>query len=189
MRAKSSKKRLAVTKAARKPAPTPRGRKLAAPQRGLLARARAFLRDTVGHATTETVIMVPVLVAIWGGIYYTHGRYEAALDMANFTRSHLWIHAYSGCEQRAPGRTDISNFDSSSSGFITGAVSFILGSGILPGFNFDEVEATRDTRFERPAILGEGSVQMGYNVVTLCNEQTQGEAGLFSTAWRMFFGG
>ncbi len=146
-----------------------------------------WLRDVAGHATTETVIMIPVFIAIWGGIWYTHGRYRKAINMAQFTRAHTWQHAFSGCEEDPPGRTTIGDRADSRDSFIEGAVSFIVGSGIIPGFQFDEVEGQRDTSIARPAVLGEGSAHMGYNVVVLCNERTQGERGLLRTAWDLFF--
>ena len=142
-----------------------------------------WLRDVAGHATTETVIMIPVFVAIWGGIFYTHQRYRKAVNMAQFTRAHTWQHAFEGCEEPPAGRTRIGDRADSRDGFIEGAVGFLVGSGIIPGFQFDEVEGTRDTSVERPRVLGEGSVRMGYNVVVLCNEQTQGEVGLWDAAW------
>lgn len=147
-----------------------------------------WLRDVAGHATTETVIMIPVFVAIWGGIWYTHGRYRKAVNMAQFTRAHVWAHAYSGCDGAPPsGRTRIGERGEDHSGSIDGITSLLFGSGIIPGFQFDEVEGTRDTSIERPSVLGEGSVNMGYNLVVLCNEQTSEDVGFWSAAKDMFF--
>lgn len=147
-----------------------------------------WLKSKVGHATTETVIMIPVFVAIWGGIWYTHGRYRKAINMAQFTRAHVWAHAFEGCEGSPPGGgTSFSDRADNRDGFIEGAVGFIVGSGILPGFQFDEIEATRQTSIERPTVLGEGTVSMGHNLVVLCNEQTQADTGLFDAAWGVFF--
>jgi hypothetical protein len=152
-------------------------------RRGVLA----WLRDVAGNATTETVIMIPVFVAIWGGIWYTHGRYRKAQNMAQFTRAHVWAHAWSGCEGGASGSTDIGERGTDSSGFIDGAVSLLFASGIIPGFQFDEVEGRRRTSIERPAVLGEGTVQMGHDLVVMCNERTQDDVGGFDAAWGMFF--
>ncbi|HJL17696.1 MAG TPA: hypothetical protein RMH99_18675 [Sandaracinaceae bacterium LLY-WYZ-13_1] len=151
-------------------------------RRGFLA----WLRDVAGNATTETVIMIPVFVGIWGGIWYTHGRYRKAQNMAQFTRAHAWAHAYAGCEGSAGGSTSIGERGSDSSGFIDGVVSLLFGSGILPGFQFDEIEGRRSTSIERPAVLGEGSVSMGHNLVVMCNERTQEDFGAFEAAAGMF---
>jgi hypothetical protein len=146
-----------------------------------------WLRDVAGNATTETVIMIPVFIAIWGGTWYTHGRYRKAIQMAQFTRAHTWQHAFEGCEGSPPGHTDIGARSDDSSGAIDGAVSMLFGSGIIPGFQFDEVEGRRHTSIERPTVLGEGTARMGYNVVVLCNERVQADVGLFSAARDMFF--
>lgn len=146
-----------------------------------------WLRDVAGHATTETVIMIPVFIAIWGGIWYTHGRYRKAIQMAQFTRAHTWAHAFEGCEGSPPGHTSIGDRADDRSGFIDGAVGLLFGSGLIPGFQFDEVEGTRRTSIQRPSVLGEGTVNMGYNVVVMCNEHTQADVGMFSAARDMFF--
>lgn len=146
-----------------------------------------WLRDVAGHATTETVIMIPVFVAIWGGIWYTHGRYRKAINMAQFTRAHTWQHAFEGCEGSPSGSTSIGDRADSRDGFIDGAVGLLFGSGIIPGFQFDEVEGQRSTSIERPAVLGEGSASMGYNVVVLCNERPQRDGSFWDAAWGMFF--
>lgn len=146
-----------------------------------------WLRDVAGHATTETVIMIPVFIAIWGGIWYTHGRYRKAINMAQYARAHTWQHAFEGCEGSPPGSTSIGDRSDDRSGFIDGITGLLFGSGIIPGFQFDEVEGRRSTSIERPAVLGEGSANMGYNVVVLCNERTQEDRGFWDAAWGMFF--
>ena len=149
-----------------------------------------FLREVAGNATTETVIMIPVFVGIWGGIFYTQQRYRKAINMAQYTRAHTWSHAFNNCEGGGgTNNTRISEEVESADGWISGAVDLLFGSGIIPGFQFDEVEGRRDTQLERPAVLGEGTVTMSDNLVILCNEQVQGERGFARTAWRMFFGG
>ena len=153
-------------------------------KRGLIS----LLYDVAGHATTETVIMVPVLIAIWGGIWYTHQRYRKAINMAQYTRAHIWEHAFASCEGSPPGRTRISTGGYSGDGFISGATD-LLFSGVIPGFNIDEVEARRDTQLDRPAVLGEGTVRMEHNLVLMCNETPQGERSFARDAWAMFVGG
>lgn len=147
----------------------------------------SWLRHVGGNATTETVIMIPLFVGIWGGIWYTHGRYRKAQNMAQFTRSHVWAHAYSGCEGSPGGSTDISERGSDSSGFIDGVFSLFFARGIIPGFQFDEIEGTRTTSIDRPAVLGEGTVSMGHNLVLMCNERPSADVGGLDAAWGMFF--
>lgn len=153
-------------------------------QQGFLS----WLRDVAGNATTETVIMMPVLIAIWGSIYYTHQRYRGAVNMAQYTRAHTWQHAYAGCDGSPPStNTRVGDRVTDSSGFIDGALSMIFDAGIIPGFQFDEVEGQRDKSVERPAVLGEGTVQMRHNLIVMCNETTQGDRGLFDAARSVFF--
>jgi len=149
-----------------------------------------LLRDVAGNATTETVIMIPVFIAIWGGIWYTHQRHRKAVNMAQYTRAHTWEHAFDGCDGDTPGtNTRIAEGRFSGEGAISGIVDLLFGEGLIPGFAFDEVEGRRTASLQRPAVLGEGSVSMGDNLVMLCNEQTQEHGGFARTAWRMFFGG
>jgi hypothetical protein len=138
-----------------------------------------WLRSIAGHATTETVIMIPIFVAIWGGLWYTHQRYRKALDMAQYTRAHTWEHAFGGCEGSPPsGHTTISDRSDDRSGFLDGFVSSALGA--IPGFQFEEIEGRRRTSLERPAVLGEGTVTMGHNLVVLCNEPKGGDDSYLS---------
>ena len=152
-----------------------------------LKRRRSFLgrllRDVLGNATTETVIMIPAFVIIWGGIYYTYLRHERYISMSQFTRADVWAHAYSACEDRR-GDTTISNYDSDSEGFISGIVSTAMS--VMPGFHFDEIEGQRTRSAQRPAVLGEGSAHMGHNLVVLCNEHTTEDSDLLTVALGMF---
>ena len=170
-----------MSDAPRKRAPKPQKLR----KRGFIS----LLRDIAGNATTETVIMIPVFVGIWGGIWYTHQRYRKAINMTQYTRAHTWAHAFNACNGGAGGSTNISTGGYSGDGAISGAVDLLFGSGLIPGFNFDEIEGRRNTSLSRPAVLGEGTVSMEHNLVVLCNEEIQGERGFARTAWRMFFGG
>lgn len=152
-------------------------------------RKRSFLsilRDIAGNATTETVIMIPVFVAIWGGIWYTHQRYRKAINMAQYTRAHTWEHGYGGCGGSPAGSTDISDGGYSGDGYMSGAVGLLFGSGIIPGFRFDELEGRRETSLERPRVLGEGTVHMADNLVILCNEEAQEDPGLWEAGLMLF---
>ncbi len=157
------------------------------PQKLRNRRFLSLLRDVAGTATVETVIMIPVMVGIWGGIWYTHQRYRHAVNMAQYTRAHTWAQAFAGCDGSSPSSTTINTGGYSGEGAISGTVDLLFGSGLIPGFNFDEIEGRRQTSVQRPAVLGEGTVSMEHNLVILCNEQVQGERGFARTAWRMFF--
>lgn len=146
-----------------------------------------WLRDVAGHATTETVIMIPVFIAIWGGIWYTHQRHRKAINMAQYTRAHAWAHAYDACEGD-PGTTQIQETETSDAGFVNGVVDLLFGTGLIPGMRFHEVVGERETSLERPAVLGEGTVTMRHNLTLLCNEEIQGEKTFWEVAWGMFFG-
>ena len=147
----------------------------------------SWLRHVGGNATTETVIMIPLFVGIWGGIWYTHGRYRKAQNMAQFTRAHVWQHAFDACDGDPAGSTDIANRGTDSSGFIDGVVSLLFASGIIPGFQFDELEGRRETSIDRPSVLGEGTVTMGHNLVLMCNERPHDSFSLFDAGWGLFF--
>ena len=131
--------------------------------------------------------MIPVFVGIWGGIWYTHQRYRKAINMAQYTRAHTWAHAYGGCEGSPPeGNTTISDAGYSGDGFISGAVGLLFGSGIIPGFGFDELEGRRETSLDRPRVLGSGTVRMADNLVVLCNEEAQDDPGLWEAGLMLF---
>ncbi|MGE0790769.1 MAG: hypothetical protein AB7S26_34160 [Sandaracinaceae bacterium] len=147
----------------------------------------AWLRESIGHATTETLIMIPIFIAIWGGIWYTHQRYRAAINMAQFTRAHTWSHAFDACEGPT-GTTSVTESETSDAGFVGGVVDLLFGDGLIPGMRFHEVEGQRETSVDKPAVLGEGTVNMRHNIVMLCNEPLQGDRSFWEVAWAMFFG-
>ena len=101
---------LALEMPAKKRATTPT-KKLRRPGR------RGWLRDVAGNATTETVIMIPIIVVIWGGIAYTHQRYRKAINEGQLARAHVWQHAFAACEGGPPsGNTRIGESSDDSSG-------------------------------------------------------------------------
>lgn len=148
----------------------------------------SLLRDIAGHATTETVIMIPVFVAIWGGIWYTHQRHRLAINMLQQTRADTWQHAFEADCGGPSGTTRIQASDQDvGGGFVTGVTDLLFGGALL-GMRIDEVEGRRSGSVQRPAVLGEGTANYETNLVIMCNEQTQGERGFWEVAWAMFFG-
>lgn len=166
-------------------------RPVPAPRKKLRVRRPGFfgwLRDVAGNATTETVIMIPVFVAIWGGTVYTHQRYRAAQNMSQYTRAHTWQHAFASCEGDSPSpRTQISERSSSSDSAIGGTISFVFEVLAFVGFSFNEVEGERNVTVDRPSVLGEGTVSMGHNIFMLCNERRQEDSNFFTSAYQLFF--
>lgn len=147
----------------------------------------SILRDVAGHATTETVIMIPVFVIIWGGIWYTQQRHRLAINMVQQTRADTWAHAFAEDCSGPSGTTTIQASDQDvGGGFVTGIVDLLFGGALL-GMRIDEVEGRRQNSIERPAVLGEGTANYTTNLVIMCNEQTQGERGFWQVAWDMFF--
>ncbi len=145
-----------------------------------------WLRDVAGNATTETVIMIPIFVVIWGGIAYTHQRYRKAINEGQLARAHVWQHAFAACEGGPPsGNTRIGESSDDSSGFISGVVDLLLT--IAPGFSIDEIRGERQDTVDRPAVLGEGSVNIEHSLTVMCNEPDRGDPTLWDAAWGLFF--
>lgn len=156
-------------------------KKLARPRGGL----SSLLADIRGHAAAETVIMIPVLAIIWGGVFYAHQRYVRAIHMSQATRAHVWAHAYEGCEGSPRGDTRISTASSSMDGFVSGAVELLFIAD--PGMNFEEIEGRRQGTVQRPAVLGEGSVTVSHQYVLMCNQRTSDIDNFALDAWLRFF--
>ena len=156
------------------------------PTKKLRKRSRlAFFSDITGNATTETVIMLPAFIIIWGCIIYVHQAYTANQDMSMQTRADTWAHAYNDCQGGAMGDTRIGESSQDSSGFIGGIVDLILT--VAPGFDFEVIEGQRNTSVAKPTILGEGSIALAHNLVVYCNEESRPDESLLEQAWGFFF--
>jgi hypothetical protein len=57
--------------------------------------------DQRGAAFSESVIMMPVLLIVWGGIVYTHDRYSDTIENASENRGCVMAGATSGCRGSA----------------------------------------------------------------------------------------
>lgn len=141
-------------------------------------RLRNLLRDERGTATTETVIMLPFFILVWGLIFYVFDYFHSRIEHQMWTRRHAWRHAYTGCESDGSyGRTSMDEtggFDGE--GFV-GHVDDVLS--VLPGFHFDEIRANRTATVNRPEVIGGGGLTHEREMYLLCNEVPHG-ANLFS---------
>ncbi len=73
------------------PASSPRGIST------LRRRRTRFFRDTRGGVFAETVIMMPVFVTLFWLLFYMHGNFKKAVDVAASRRAAAWNHALNGC--------------------------------------------------------------------------------------------
>lgn len=167
---------------------------------------RRLLADEQGTATTETVIMIPMFVIVWGCIVYVTQVFQATIEMRSRIRRDTWAYAYNSCEDMPDTGTTLSTSpgfipDSTGAGSdaegaasggggvisILGAVSTIMS--YIPGLNFESLEGSRsDFRVERPAVIGGGSMSMGADLTILCNEQPQGVISMLVDAVSSAFG-
>ncbi len=150
----------------------------------MLRKLRRLLDDTEGAVFAEAVIMLPVLILMWAIIIYLHSAFRAGMHNASVVRDHAWTHAFSSCEWEPPAPTSVSPAGSAEGETYTGPISFLLSSGIIPGFSIDEVRTEREGSLDRPRHLGGGEKRYDWFLVMLCNEPSRdpGDAP-FWEAW------
>ena len=178
---------------------------LRASRRGLL---RRLLADERGAATTETVIMIPMYVIVWGCIVYVSQHFQNTIEIRARVRRDTWAYAYGACGD-APGTNtsmatsrglvpDASGASGDPEGSARGGGG-TLGGGIvgaidnilsyIPGLNFRTAVGSRsDFRTRRPAVIGGGELQVAANLTILCNERPQGALSFIWSAVRSAFG-
>lgn len=171
---------------------------------------RRLLDDEEGTATTETVIMIPMFVIVWGCIVYVTNVFQGTIEMRARIRRDTWAYAYTSCEDRPETGTDLdisrgiipdptggaaessatggaSTGSSGGVGDLVGMVDNILS--FIPGLNFESLEGHRNNfTVDRPAVIGGGSMTMGANLVILCNEQPDDVFSFIISAVRGAFG-
>ena len=69
---------------------------------------RRLLADEEGAATTETVIMIPMFVIVWGCIVYVTQVFQATIEMRSRIRRDTWAYAYNSCEDMPDTGTNLS---------------------------------------------------------------------------------
>lgn len=173
---------------------------------------KRLLADEGGTATTETVIMIPMFVIVWGCIVYVTNVFQGTIEMRARIRRDMWAYAYTGCEDMPSTGTTLSTSrgiipdptgagpgaeSAGRGGAATGSAGGIGGlAGILdtvlsyiPGLNFESLEGNRsDFRVERPSVIGGGSMSMGADMFILCNEVPTNVFSFIIDAVRSAFG-
>lgn len=156
---------------------------------------RALLADERGTATTETVIMIPMYVIVWGCIVYVTNFFQNTIEMRSRLRRDTWAYAYTGCSDRPSTDTNLPDpsrgilpdttggaFESSSRGGAStgeaGGVGGLLGAldgliSYVPGLTFRTLVGDRRTGVDRPNVIGGGRLNMTANFTILCNERPQ----------------
>lgn len=167
---------------------------------------RRILTDEGGTATTETVIMIPMYVIVWGCIVYVTNHFQNTIELRARIRRDTWAYAYTACEDRpgtgttldlsrglvpdASGSTDGGEGAASGGGsvaMIGGVVDNILS--YIPGLNFQTLRGHRaDFRTPRPAVIGGGTLAVSADLTMLCNEKPQGALSFIVDAVKSAFG-
>jgi hypothetical protein len=177
---------------------------LRASRRGLLCR---LLADERGAATTETVIMIPMYVIVWGCIVYVTQHFQNTIELRARVRRDAWAYAYGACQDPPGTNTSIATSRglepdptgetgdpegsargaAGSLGGAFGAIDTIIS--YIPGLNFQTVVGSRsDFRTRRPAVIGGGELTVSASLTLLCNERPQSALSFIWSAVRGAFG-
>jgi len=132
-------------------------------QRSLGRRFR-LIEDERGTAMTETAIMLPVFLMIWGGILYTFVLGRSILEMQVNVRRDAWTYAYAGCRGDT-GDTNISEESITPSG--APGVSIPLFGAIMD-FVSKQFHANREDTVSSSSLRREN--QIAVDVAWVCNE-------------------
>lgn len=167
------------------PSPHRHGAARARPWRAHSRRAHSWrarlLRDERGAAMTETVIMMPAFLILWGSVFYVFTLGRNIVEMNVRIRQGAWQRAYDGCRTTPEAPTRIAEGE-------TGLSS----TGGLPGFFgrildtlFDEFTASRSGEVAQPPVLGGESQRYRGAMVWMCNEDPEdyGFANMVARAW------
>jgi hypothetical protein len=169
---------------------------------------RRLLSDERGTATTETVIMIPMYVIVWGCIVYVTNHFQNTIELRSRIRRDTWAYAYGACQDAPSTGTSMSLSrgivpdPSGSSGDPEGGArggGSVLGGGVvgaidnilsyIPGLNFQTLVGSRsDFRTPRPAVIGGGELRVAADLTLLCNERPQGALSFIWNAVRSAFG-
>ena len=138
-------------------------------KRRLPSHRLGLLADEQGAAMTETAIMLPSLILIWGGILYAFTLAQSIIEMNVQLRADSWTYAYSGCE----GDQGESNFSTSS--FDGGGdVPDLPILGSLMSLAFDENYSSREGSATAPSVLGGATNNYSTQQLWMCNESRDG---------------
>lgn len=133
------------------------------PQRSLGRRLR-LIEDERGAAMTETAIMLPVFLVIWGGILYTFVLARSIVDMQVNVRRDAWTYAYAGCRGDT-GDTNISEESLSPSGAPDVTIPLF---GAIMDFVAEQFHANREDDVSASSLRRENHISVDDTWV--CNE-------------------
>ncbi|GAB4201900.1 MAG: hypothetical protein OHK0013_14470 [Sandaracinaceae bacterium] len=144
-----------------------------------------LLRDERGTAGTETVIMTPAFLIIWGSIVYVFSLGRSIVEMNVRIREGAWQRAYDGCRTTPDSPTRISESSSGSSS--TSDVPPLFASMILDTI-FTEFRASRNGSVDQPPVLGGESQSYRGDMIWMCNEDPEDYdvANFIARAWGAF---
>lgn len=142
-----------------------------------------LLRDDRGTASTETIMMTPAFLIIWGSVFYVFTLGRNIVEMNVRIREGAWQRAYDGCRSTPDSPTRISEGSTGSSS--TGDAA-ILGS-ILDTI-FTEFHAARNGSVDQPPVLGGDTQQYRGDMLWMCNEDPEDYSivNFISSAWGSF---
>lgn len=135
---------------------------------GKLSRHFRLLEDERGAAMTETAIMLPVLILIWGGILYAFTLAQQIVEMSVRTRADAWTYSYGSCQDE-PSNTDITDgqYSAASEGDTSADVPF--GDRIMNLF-LTQFHANRHGEATAPTQIGGATNEFHHDEAWLCNE-------------------
>ncbi len=136
-----------------------------APARAGWARRFRLLRETRGTASTETIMMTPAFLIIWGAVFYVFMLGRNIIEMNTRLREGAWQRAYDGCQSTPASPTRVASA-SSGGGVDTSAPIF----GSLLDLFFEEFRVSRSGSVSQPPILGSSSRSYRGDALWMCNE-------------------
>ena len=137
------------------------------PRQSPLSRRFRLLSDEKGTAMTETAIMLPALILIWGGILYAFTLAQQIVQMHVAVRRDAWTYAYSGCNDEPDGETAISE-----ESYRDGAPDTDTGTpfGNIMNLFIDQFHANRNGEATAPSVIGGHTNAYHSDITWLCNE-------------------
>lgn len=138
--------------------------------RRIVSRRLGLLADEQGTAMTETAIMLPALILIWGGILYAFTLANSIITMNAQLRRDAWTYAYSGCEGDQPSESDFSESSFDGGGDIPDLP--ILST--LMNLAFDENYSNRQGSTTAPTVIGGATNEFSTQQLWMCNEDRSG---------------
>ena len=152
--------------------------------KNLRRRFRELLRNTVGSATSEAVVMLPFFIIVWGCIIYVSQKYDRSIEASQTARNCAWKHALSACEEDtacniAEGASLAdAEFPGGTGGFLedlSGDLPFV--DWMFEGLFGKDITASYERTVNAPEAVGGGSHTMVGAMALTCNEKPRGDLG------------